>query len=139
MPSYKVNTGIKRLAVVWCVIVASATLQAVLLFGMPFDVVGSPVDMRFMLVFAACGVLGAILLTVAAYGRINAIWSIVCFLPPGLLSLYWGQAFLSQDVSFDLIIMLGLPMLAYAGGCIVGIYTSVKQQRVVGPKHVKKL
>lgn len=128
---FQISKDLKHLVVVWDGIVAAATLQAVLFFGSPFDVVGSSVDMRFMLWFAVLGVLGAICLTIASCGRISAFLSTAFFVVPGFLSLYWGQLFFSQDTTLSLFVMLGLPVLAYAGGFAVSIYIGIKQIQMI--------
>lgn len=131
MIRHQTNSTLKRLAIAWCVIVGAATIQAIWFFALPFDVVGSTVDMRFMLIFAALGILGVILLTLAAYGRISAAWAIVPFIPPGALALHWGQIIFA-DGNFNLvaIAMLGLPIVAYTGGVVVSIYSVVIQSKL---------
>ena len=122
------NQTLIRLSVAWDVIIGIATLQALVFFGRPFDVMGSSVDMRFMLVFAALGVLGMVLLSLAAHGRIHAAWAITPFIPSAYLSLYWGQMLLSPDAfSIQALVMLGFPIVAYTGGLVVSIYTTIKQ------------
>ena len=118
-----------HLAVASDAIVVAATVEAVLLFGSPADAMGFPVDMRHMLGFAACGVAGAALLTVAACGRASAVWAAIAFEPPGLLSLYIGRQLFHQDASPALVATLGLPVLAYAGGCAVSALAAVSQSQ----------
>lgn len=126
----------KVLAIVWDVIVGAATVQALVFFAVPSTIMGSELDMRFMLWFAAAGVLGAVLLTLAARGYMYSIWAALAFMPPAYLSLYWGQIlFTPENFSLFGIVMFGLPIVAYTGGLIVSADVFVRQLKLKKKQH----
>lgn len=130
---WQFNKKIVVFTILLDVLIAFESVIGICIFGPVYNFFGSEVvDLRWMLIFIALGVVGAVILTVALRRNINPLRAVVSFVPPLCVSLYWFFGYVGRpNPGLDGIVFLGLPVLTFLGGIALGIYMRLARGRLI--------